>query len=238
HLAAVARLLSLAEGLLRSGIPLGAYPGFSGKRAPTALLTPWGKTRTCQNYRQKAPLVLQVPARALLEGDTVTLHCRSWKKKSLTSVSFYHEEKDLGEPRVWTELSLSPLQLHHSGRYRYSGWVGVAIPQWRESELVTVTVHTVAVNVGRTLLFLVLLLAVIGGCHCWHHWTTRKPQDRTPPEKGVMLDPHIVGTEQAGGLPQVSPDPAPPRDPQVTNVELLGPYEGQQDPRDIYENVL
>uniref|UniRef100_A0A8D2QTX8 Ig-like domain-containing protein n=1 Tax=Zosterops lateralis melanops TaxID=1220523 RepID=A0A8D2QTX8_ZOSLA len=30
-------------------------------------------------------------------------------------------------------------------------------------------IPSVAVNVGRTLLFLVLLLAVIGGCHCWHH---------------------------------------------------------------------
>ncbi|NWV14346.1 CXAR protein, partial [Ptilonorhynchus violaceus] len=27
---------------------------------------------------------------------------------------------------------------------------------------------TVAVGIGRTLLFLVLLLGVVGGCHCWH----------------------------------------------------------------------
>ncbi|TRZ07627.1 hypothetical protein HGM15179_019477 [Zosterops borbonicus] len=59
-------------------------------------------------------------------------------------------------------------------------------------------------------------------------WVTaaRKPQDRSP---------QLVSLS---GPRQVSPGPAAPRDPQVTNVELLGPYEGQHDPSDIYENVL
>ncbi|KAM3654361.1 low affinity immunoglobulin gamma Fc region receptor II-like [Ammospiza maritima maritima] len=70
-----------------------------------------------------APLVLQVPAQALLEGDTVTLHCRRWRDNPVSSVSFYHEEKKLQELRDGTELSLSPLQLQHSGRYSCRGWV-------------------------------------------------------------------------------------------------------------------
>ncbi|XP_048144560.1 low affinity immunoglobulin gamma Fc region receptor III-like [Corvus hawaiiensis] len=89
-------------------------------------------------------LVLQVPARALLEGDTVTLRCRSRQNKSVTSVSFYHEEKQLQLFRDGTELSLSPLRLHHSGRYRCRGWVYYEVSGgWIESESVpvTVTVH-------------------------------------------------------------------------------------------------
>uniref|UniRef100_A0A8U7NWL9 Uncharacterized protein n=1 Tax=Corvus moneduloides TaxID=1196302 RepID=A0A8U7NWL9_CORMO len=89
-------------------------------------------------------LVLQVPARALLEGDTVTLRCRSWQNKPVTWVSFYREEKQLQLFRDGTELSLSPLRLHHSGRYRCRGWVYSEV-SWGwiklESAPVTVTVH-------------------------------------------------------------------------------------------------
>uniref|UniRef100_A0A8C3UD88 Ig-like domain-containing protein n=1 Tax=Catharus ustulatus TaxID=91951 RepID=A0A8C3UD88_CATUS len=67
------------------------------------------------------PLVLQVPARALLEGDTVTLRCRGRPDLSVTSVSFYHDGKKLGTLQDGTELSLSPLQLNHSGRYHCRG---------------------------------------------------------------------------------------------------------------------
>ncbi|CAN8175776.1 unnamed protein product [Coccothraustes coccothraustes] len=84
-------------------------------------------------------LVLQVPARALLEGDTVTLRCRSWRDKPITSVSFYHEEEELGVFPNGTQLSLSPLQLNHSGRYSCKGQVGSW--GWQESAPVTVTVH-------------------------------------------------------------------------------------------------
>ncbi|NWI00102.1 FCGR3 protein, partial [Tichodroma muraria] len=69
------------------------------------------------------PLVLQAPARALLEGDTVTLRCRGSGNKSVTGVSFYHDERKLQGLRDGAELSLSPLQLHHSGRYRCRGRV-------------------------------------------------------------------------------------------------------------------
>ncbi|XP_066062578.1 Fc receptor-like protein 4 [Chamaea fasciata] len=106
-------------------------PG-SGRSPPVRVLNDW--------------LVLQVPARPLLEGDRVTLRCRSYQDKSLTNVHFFREGKDLGGPHDRTEMSLSPLHLHHSGRYRCRGWVGAIIPQWRESQLVTVTVRKVPVS--------------------------------------------------------------------------------------------
>ncbi|XP_066427545.1 uncharacterized protein [Molothrus aeneus] len=92
-------------------------------------------------------LVLQVPARALLEGDTVTLHCRSWQNKPLTDVYFYHDGKKLEGLHDGTELSLSPLWLHHSGRYHCTGRV---VSQWRESEQVRVTVHMPVANATIT----------------------------------------------------------------------------------------
>ncbi|KAM4880283.1 Fc receptor-like protein 4 [Sylvia borin] len=404
-------------------------------------------------------LVLQVPARPLLEGDTVTLRCRGWRNMSVRGQQFYHGDEEVRMSNNGTELSLSPLLLNHSGSYHCRGEVyseGSASWNWHMSAPVTVTVHeipvlwvsvwaqppggqvtpgdhlvlscavatgtgplsftwhrggsgallgtspnlvlrhignndsghyncwvsdgdsvaesvpknvtvlvpvanatitpaplshqvhagdpvtlrcsvqvgsapvtftwlwngqevargpvlelgdvdvghsgtyqcvatnqlgqdrhrmfralspelslevtpgspwvtAVAVNVGRTLLFLVLLLAVIGGCHCWHRRGARIPQDRTPPEEGAVLDPHVMGTERAGaecrggqghfthgchplprspqlvplsGAPRVSPGPAPPRDPQVINTELPRPYEGQRDPSDTFESVL
>uniref|UniRef100_A0A674HKI8 Ig-like domain-containing protein n=1 Tax=Taeniopygia guttata TaxID=59729 RepID=A0A674HKI8_TAEGU len=68
-------------------------------------------------------LVLQVPTRTLLEGDTVTLRCQCRQGNPVSSVFFYHEEKELVEFQNGTELFLSHLQLHHSGRYRCRGWV-------------------------------------------------------------------------------------------------------------------
>uniref|UniRef100_A0A8C3UDT7 Ig-like domain-containing protein n=1 Tax=Catharus ustulatus TaxID=91951 RepID=A0A8C3UDT7_CATUS len=85
-------------------------------------------------------LVLQVPARALLEGDTVTLRCRVWRDSSVTSVSFYRDGKELGTLQDGTELSLSPLQRNHSGRYHCRGLV-YYLERWEQSEPVTVTVQ-------------------------------------------------------------------------------------------------
>ncbi|NXU92917.1 FCRLA protein, partial [Xiphorhynchus elegans] len=93
-------------------------------------------------------LVLQVPAGALLEGDTVTLlegdtvtlRCRARGDTSVTQVRFYHEGKESWGPLKGTELSLSPLELSHGGRYRCGGKVGFW-SQWKESAPVTVTVH-------------------------------------------------------------------------------------------------
>ncbi|NWU32508.1 FCRLA protein, partial [Dyaphorophyia castanea] len=63
-------------------------------------------------------LVLEAPAWALLEGDTVTLRCRGWEDKSVTWVSFYREDKELRMLPDRTDLSLSPLRVSQSGRYR------------------------------------------------------------------------------------------------------------------------
>ncbi|NWV69987.1 FCGR3 protein, partial [Malurus elegans] len=86
-------------------------------------------------------LVLQVPMRKLLVGDSVTLRCRVWQNGSVTELRFYHGDKDLGESLHGTELSLSPLQLNHSGHYHCRGWVGVGLSQWAQSAKVTVRVH-------------------------------------------------------------------------------------------------
>ncbi|NWS85331.1 FCGR3 protein, partial [Toxostoma redivivum] len=83
-------------------------------------------------------LVLQVPAGALLEGDTVTLRCRGWKDNPVTTVLFFTDAKDLSVSPNGTELSLSPLQLQNSGRYRCGGWV---LSEVSQSASVTVTVH-------------------------------------------------------------------------------------------------
>uniref|UniRef100_A0A8C3N8D5 Uncharacterized protein n=1 Tax=Geospiza parvula TaxID=87175 RepID=A0A8C3N8D5_GEOPR len=93
-----------------SGTYMCDRPG-SGLSAPMRVSNDW--------------LVLQEPARVLLEGDTVTLRCRSWQNKPLTDVSFYHKEKLLKGSHHGTELSLSPLRLHHSGHYHCKGWVAL-----------------------------------------------------------------------------------------------------------------
>uniref|UniRef100_A0A8D2MAC9 Ig-like domain-containing protein n=1 Tax=Zonotrichia albicollis TaxID=44394 RepID=A0A8D2MAC9_ZONAL len=91
------------------------------------------------------PLVLQVPAQELLEGDTLKLHCQCCQDNHLTRVRFYREEKDLRGSFRRTELFLSPLQLHHSGRYQCEGLVG----SWQSrSAPVTVRLFSVPVLEG------------------------------------------------------------------------------------------
>ncbi|XP_059716766.1 Fc receptor-like A isoform X2 [Haemorhous mexicanus] len=92
-------------------------------------------------------LVLQVPARVLLEGDTVTLRCRGRWNSPVTKVRFFKDENNLTRPLNATELSLSPLQLNHSGSYRCKGWVR----SWPSgSAAVTVTVHVPVANATIT----------------------------------------------------------------------------------------
>uniref|UniRef100_A0A8D2PT77 Ig-like domain-containing protein n=1 Tax=Zosterops lateralis melanops TaxID=1220523 RepID=A0A8D2PT77_ZOSLA len=87
------------------------------------------------------PLVLQAPAQAMLEGDTVTLRCRCRREMSVTAVRFCHGDKKVRMSLLGTELSLSPLQLHHSGPYHCRGWMNSWLPLWAQSVPVTVTVH-------------------------------------------------------------------------------------------------
>uniref|UniRef100_A0A803V336 Ig-like domain-containing protein n=1 Tax=Ficedula albicollis TaxID=59894 RepID=A0A803V336_FICAL len=84
------------------------------------------------------PLVLQVPARALLDGDKVTLRCQGWQDNPVTRVRFYKDEKELGQSLRDTEMSLSPLELHNSSCYRCRGWVASGMSL---SAPVTVKVH-------------------------------------------------------------------------------------------------
>ncbi|TRZ06295.1 hypothetical protein HGM15179_020812, partial [Zosterops borbonicus] len=87
-------------------------------------------------------VVLQVPAWSLLEGDTVTLRCRGWWNNSVTGVQFYRGNEKVSRSLPGTELSLSPLQLNHCGRYHCRGKV-YSSKSWvqHNSKPVTVTVH-------------------------------------------------------------------------------------------------
>uniref|UniRef100_A0A8C3QRE0 Ig-like domain-containing protein n=1 Tax=Cyanoderma ruficeps TaxID=181631 RepID=A0A8C3QRE0_9PASS len=49
-------------------------------------------------------LVLQVPARALLEGDMVTLRCRPWRNMLVTEVQFYRGDEKVSPSLTGTEL--------------------------------------------------------------------------------------------------------------------------------------
>ena len=52
----------------------------------------------------------------------------------------------------------------------HSGFLeGAEAPAWQLTLMCPPLSPAVAVNIGRSLLFLVLLLGVIGGCHWWHH---------------------------------------------------------------------
>ncbi|NXA16768.1 FCRLA protein, partial [Sapayoa aenigma] len=87
--------------------------------------------------------VLQVSAQELLEGDTLTLRCRVWNNLEITQVQFYREGKDVWGPLKGTKLSLSPLQLHHSGLYHCKGFVNNLLAHWEvKSRPVTVRVHS------------------------------------------------------------------------------------------------
>ncbi|XP_068851573.1 Fc receptor-like protein 2 [Aphelocoma coerulescens] len=86
-------------------------------------------------------LVLQVPARALLEGDTVTLRCRGWQDNPVTEVRFHRDGNDLGKSLWGPELSLSPLQLNNAGRYVCRGSLKYWSTLSEVSAPVTVTVH-------------------------------------------------------------------------------------------------
>ncbi|XP_052521017.1 LOW QUALITY PROTEIN: Fc receptor-like protein 3 [Tympanuchus pallidicinctus] len=67
-------------------------------------------------------LALQVPTRAVLEGDSLSLRCSAWKDKKLSQVKFFHDGKLLQDSRG-DELLLSPAEQQHSGSYHCSAYV-------------------------------------------------------------------------------------------------------------------
>ncbi|XP_063276611.1 Fc receptor-like protein 4 [Prinia subflava] len=174
-------------------------------------------------------------------GDPVTLRCSVQVGSAPVTFTWLHNGQEVARGPV---LELGDIDVTHSGTYQcvatnQLGQDGHRVFRALSPELaleVTSWGHwgtAVAVNVGRTLLFLVLLLAVIGGCHWWHHLAAKKSQHRAPPEplapleEGEVLDTHRVRTECAEG----SPHAVPPKDPQVTDTELPGPH--GQDTSDI-----
>ncbi|XP_039581141.1 uncharacterized protein LOC120509935 [Passer montanus] len=158
-----------------------------------------------------ATITLSPLAHQLRPGDPVTLRCSVQVGSAPVTFTWLHNGQELARGPF---LELEDVNVGHSGTYQcvatnqlgghqaFSPELALKVTPWGHRD-------TVAVNVSRTLLFLLLLLAVIGGCHWWHR----------------------------RGPPWVSPGPALPQDPQETNVELSGPHEGQRDPRDN-ENVL
>ncbi|KAL2298682.1 hypothetical protein Nmel_014270 [Mimus melanotis] len=104
------------------------------QKGPECFVVNKSGTYTCGRPGKR--LVLQLPTQAPLEGDTVTLCGRGWQDGTATGVRFYHRDKDLGRLFCGTELSLSPLQLHHSGHYHCRGWVNSGpSPCWENPSL-------------------------------------------------------------------------------------------------------
>ncbi|TRZ05356.1 hypothetical protein HGM15179_021751, partial [Zosterops borbonicus] len=66
---------------------------------------------------------------------------------SVTGGQFYHGDEKVRKSFHGTKLSLSPLQLHHSGHYHCRGWVTSGVSRgWQESAPVTMTVHGVPLS--------------------------------------------------------------------------------------------
>ncbi|NWU03533.1 HMCN2 protein, partial [Urocynchramus pylzowi] len=115
-----------------------------------------------------SPLSHQVPA-----GDPVTLRCSVQVGSAPVTFTWLHNGQEVARGPL---LELGDVDVGHSGTYQCvaTNQLGQDRHQALSSELplaVTPRGHwctAVAVNVGRTLLFLLLLLAVIGGCHWWH----------------------------------------------------------------------
>ncbi|TRZ08632.1 hypothetical protein HGM15179_018478 [Zosterops borbonicus] len=110
-------------------------------------------------------------------GDNVTLCCSVQVGSAPVTFTWLHD----GQEVAWGPiLELGDIDVGHSGTYQcvatnQLGQDGHRVFRARSPEVAlevtpgSLWVTAVAVNVGRTLLFLALLLAVIGGCHCWHH---------------------------------------------------------------------
>ncbi|NXK70790.1 CXAR protein, partial [Sylvietta virens] len=192
------------------------------------------------------PLSHQVRA-----GDPVTLRCAVQVGSAPVTFTWLRDGREVARGPL---LELGDVDVGHSGTYQcvatnQLGQDGHRVFRALSPELalaVTPGGHwgtAVAVNVGSTLLVLVLLLAVIGGCHCWHRRDTPPtascahrvpPEPPAPLEDGEVLDTHVMGTEPTGGPHHTVPH----KDPQVAHAELPGPHGRLQDPSDIYENVL
>ncbi|NWH99831.1 HMCN2 protein, partial [Tichodroma muraria] len=112
------------------------------------------------------------PAHQVRAGDPVTLRCSVQVGSAPVTFSWLRDGQEVARGPL---LELGHVDVGHSGTYQCvaTNQLGRARHRALSPELaleVTPQGHwnTVAVNVGRTLLFLLLLLAVVGGCHWWH----------------------------------------------------------------------
>ncbi|KAF4790907.1 Fc receptor-like A isoform X7 [Turdus rufiventris] len=120
------------------------------------------------------PLALQ-----MRPGDPVTLRCSVQVGSAPVTFTWLHNRHQVARGPL---LEFGAVHVGHSGTYQcvatnQLGQDGHRVFRALSPELALevtpqgATGHlwnTVAVNVGRTLLYLLLLLAVIGGCRWWH----------------------------------------------------------------------
>ncbi|XP_031949046.1 Fc receptor-like protein 4 isoform X18 [Corvus moneduloides] len=132
-----------------------------------------------------SPGALAQPVRA---GDPVTLRCSVQVGSAPVTFTWLRNGSEVARGPL---LELGDVHVGHSGTYQcvatnQLGQDGHRVFRALSPELaltVTPRAHwdtAVAVNIGRSLLFLVLLLGVIGGCHWWQRLAARKPQDSAP----------------------------------------------------------
>ncbi|NWV43150.1 MUC18 protein, partial [Grantiella picta] len=115
------------------------------------------------------------PALQVRAGDPVTLRCSVQVGSAPVTFTWLRDGREVAQGPL---LELGDVARGHSGTYQcvatnqldghrvfwaLSPELALAGTPWGHGST------AVAVGVGRTLLFLVLLLGVIGGCHCWHH---------------------------------------------------------------------
>ncbi|KAM4755507.1 advanced glycosylation end product-specific receptor-like [Cyanocitta cristata] len=192
-----------------------------------------------------SPAALAHPVRT---GDPVTLRCSVQVGSAPVTFTWLHNGREVARGPL---LELGNVHVGHSGTYQcvatnQLGQDGHRVFRALSPELaLTVTPRghwytAVAAGVAGSLLFLVLPVGVIAGCHRWHRLASRKHQERAPPEppappeEGEVLYTHVTRTKRTQGPTRT----APPQDTQVTYAELPGPHGRPRAPSDIHGNVL